>query len=50
VHLVHNWGWEPVLIPAPLPLVDVLDASHIDIGAQVHLDAWDVRVFVTSEG
>ena len=45
LHFVHNWSWEPVTIRIPTPVRDLLSASEHDLGQDVSLSAWDVRVF-----
>lgn len=47
VHVVHNWGWEPVDVEAPEDLAVVLDGSSMPAGGPVRLGAWYVRVFAT---
>lgn len=46
VHIVHNWSWEPVRVPAPTPLVDVLTNTTVPAAGAISLGAWDVRVLV----
>lgn len=49
VHIVHNWGWEPVRVTAPADLTDVLNGGGpIPAGSELELGAWDVRVFSTN--
>ncbi|MDT0270218.1 beta-galactosidase [Streptomyces sp. DSM 44915] len=43
-HILHNWGWRPVSVPAPAELTDVLADAAVPAGAAVELAAWDVRV------
>jgi beta-galactosidase len=47
VLFVHNWGWEPVVVPAPVPLDDLLDNDQRNL-SKVELGAWDVRVLLDS--
>jgi beta-galactosidase len=47
LHVVHNWSWEPVSVPAPAGLRDLLDDSpggSVAAGSPVGLGPWDVRV------
>jgi beta-galactosidase len=46
VHIVHNWNWEPVSVPAPVDLSDTLTGTSHLAGTALDLGAWDVRVFV----
>ncbi|MET7477020.1 beta-galactosidase [Streptomyces sp. NPDC005648] len=46
VHVVHNWGWDPVHVTAPDALTDVLDGTATPAGTELRLGPWDVRVFV----
>ena len=46
VHIVHNWNWDPVSIPAPQPLTDVLTGAAVSL---VELGPWDVRVLLANE-
>ncbi|MEU2776587.1 beta-galactosidase [Streptomyces sp. NPDC007162] len=46
VHVVHNWSWEPVRVPSPVPLSDVLSGGDVPAGAELDLGPWDVRVLV----
>ncbi|MER5213844.1 Beta-galactosidase C-terminal domain [Streptomyces sp. NPDC002838] len=42
VRFLHNWSWEPVTVPVPAAVRDVLsDATYAD---EVPLGAWDVKV------
>jgi beta-galactosidase len=45
VHVVHNWSWEPIRIPAPTDLSDIMDGTLIPAGSSLDLGSWDVRVF-----
>jgi len=45
LHVLHNWGWEPTTVVAPVPLVDVLDGDRAPLES-VELGAWDVRVLL----
>jgi beta-galactosidase len=45
VHVVHNWSWEPVRIPALTDLSDIMDGTVIPAGSPLDLGSWDVRVF-----
>lgn len=47
VHIVHNWSWEPVSVPAPADLSDALNGTSHPTGTPLDLGAWDVRVFVS---
>ncbi|TRO59379.1 beta-galactosidase [Streptomyces sp. IB201691-2A2] len=47
VHIVHNWAWEPTGVAAPMDLSDALDGTSVPAGTELHLGAWDVRVFVS---
>ncbi|WP_329126248.1 beta-galactosidase [Streptomyces sp. NBC_01465] len=44
VHVVHNWGWQPVEVQVPADLTDVLSGAEVALGTALRLDAWDVRV------
>ena len=44
VHVVHNWGWDPVGVPVPAPLSDVLSGEPAS--ATLDLGPWDVRILV----
>jgi beta-galactosidase len=48
VHVVHNWNWGTVRIPAPEDLTDALDGTSVTEGSPVRLGAWDVRVLVSA--
>ncbi|MFG2427778.1 beta-galactosidase [Streptomyces sp. NPDC048590] len=41
---VHNWAWEPVRVPVPETVRDVLGGERLSPGAPLPLGAWDVRV------
>lgn len=43
VHVVHNWGWDPVAITLPLALTDLLSGDS-PVSDRLELGAWDVRV------
>jgi beta-galactosidase len=44
IHVIHNWGWEPVRVDLPRPMTDLLtDSGGLD---QLDLSPWDVRVLV----
>ncbi|MFD3499731.1 beta-galactosidase [Streptomyces sp. NPDC058678] len=47
VHIVHNWSWEPVSVPAPVDLSDALNGTSVPAGTALDLGAWDVRVLVS---
>ncbi|THA74660.1 beta-galactosidase [Streptomyces sp. A0642] len=49
VHVVHNWGWEPVRVQAPADLVDVLKGTSLPSATALDLGAWDVRVLVSAD-
>ncbi len=42
---LHNWSWQPVAVPSPFRLIDVVSAERIEGGGTVHLPAWGVQVF-----
>jgi beta-galactosidase len=44
VRFLHNWSWEPAAVPAPAAVRDVLSGARHDVGEQLHLGPWDVRV------
>ena len=46
LHLVHNWGWEPVVVAAPVELTDPLGGRTYRAGEPIELAAWDVRLLV----
>ncbi|WP_329342797.1 beta-galactosidase [Streptomyces sp. NBC_00663] len=46
VHVVHNWSWQPVAVPAPSDLTDVLTGATVPAGTALDLGPWDVRVLV----
>ena len=46
VHVVHNWGWDPVSVPVPVDLVDALDGTAVPAPGPLRLGPWDVRVLV----
>jgi beta-galactosidase len=46
VHVVHNWGWDPVPVPVPVDLVDALDGRAVPAPGPLRLGPWDVRVLV----
>ncbi len=48
VHVVHNWNWQPVEVPAPVALTDVLNGTAVMAGEPLSLGAWDVRVLVAN--
>ncbi len=41
VHVVHNWGWQPVGVATPGPLRDALTDESV---SGVDLGPWDVRI------
>ena len=43
IHVLHNWGWEPVSVVLPRPMRDVLDAQAAPV-QDLRLGAWDVQV------
>ncbi|MFG2460062.1 beta-galactosidase [Streptomyces sp. NPDC048523] len=49
VHIVHNWSWEPVRVPAPADLSDALTDTPLSTGTALDLGAWDVRVLVSKD-
>jgi beta-galactosidase len=49
VHIVHNWSWEPVSVPAPADLSDALTDTPVLTGTALDLGAWDVRVLVSTD-
>ena len=44
LHVVHNWGWEPVTATAPSALTDLLSGDEVAGGSPLDLGQWDVRV------
>ena len=46
VHVVHNWGWEPVTVTLPTPMVDLLVEDSTERLDALQLGPWDVRVLV----
>ncbi|MFB7160991.1 beta-galactosidase [Streptomyces sp. NPDC056242] len=48
VHVVHNWGWDPVQVTTPMALTDVLEDTSVPAGAPLSLTAWDVHVLVAA--
>jgi beta-galactosidase len=49
VHIVHNWSWEPVSVPAPVDLSDALTGTSIFAGSALNLGPWDVRVLASTD-
>ncbi|GGM98424.1 hypothetical protein GCM10011578_019310 [Streptomyces fuscichromogenes] len=47
--MIHNWGWEPAIVPAAKNLTDILDGTRISPGTALQLRPWDVRV-LAAEG
>jgi beta-galactosidase len=47
IHVLHNWGWQPVSVGLPQPMRDVLNGEATTI-REVHLGAWDVQVLAES--
>jgi beta-galactosidase len=43
VHVLHNWGWDPVPVRLPQPMRDVLAADAAPV-EEIVLGAWDVQV------
>ncbi|MFJ8752596.1 beta-galactosidase [Streptomyces sp. NPDC102441] len=41
---VHNWAWQPVRVPVPVAVRDVLGEERLAPGDGLGLGAWDVRV------
>jgi beta-galactosidase len=46
LRFVHNWSWDPVTLPAPSALEDVLSGDLLGQGSDVVLGAWDVRILL----
>jgi beta-galactosidase len=44
VRFVHNWSWEPSVLPLPAAVVDAVSGESLEAGADLALGAWDVRV------
>jgi beta-galactosidase len=44
VHVVHNWSWSTLRVPAPADLTDALSETAVPLGASLRLGPWDVRV------
>ena len=44
VHVVHNWSWSTLRVPAPADLTDALSGTAVPLGASLRLGPWDVRV------
>jgi beta-galactosidase len=44
LHFLHNWSWHPGSVSAPVQLEDAISGERFDLGDQVTLKAWDVRV------
>ena len=44
LRFVHNWSWDPAVVPLPAPVQDVLSGETLDRGTPLRLGAWDVRV------
>ncbi|MGX1479799.1 UNVERIFIED_CONTAM: hypothetical protein RKD50_008607 [Streptomyces canus] len=49
MHIVHNWSWEPVSVPAPVDLSDALTGTSIFAGSALNLGPWDVRVLASTD-
>ncbi|MEU9307634.1 beta-galactosidase [Streptomyces sp. NPDC048256] len=49
VHIVHNWSWRPVSVPAPADLSDALTGTSVLSGSALDLGPWDVRVLVSTD-
>ncbi len=50
VRFLHNWAWEPVEVPAPTAVRDVLDGTRYDAGRPLRLGPWDVRILTDDAG
>ncbi|MFB9629951.1 beta-galactosidase [Nonomuraea helvata] len=46
LRFLHNWTWDQITVPAPLPVHDVLNGTDHEAGAELSLGPWDVRVLV----
>jgi len=46
LRFLSNWAWEPVSVPTPVPVTDLLTGELFETGAELTLEAWDVRVLV----
>jgi beta-galactosidase len=46
LRFVHNWSWQPTTVASPVAVTDVLSGRALATGADIELDAWDVRVLV----
>ena len=44
VHVVHNWSWDPVTVPLPTAMVDLLVEGSSERLDSLQLGPWDVRV------
>ena len=44
LRFVSNWSWEPVTVPVPTAVRDLLSDTDIDAGCELLLGPWDVRV------
>ena len=44
VHVIHNWSWSTLRVPAPADLTDALSGTAVPLGASLRLGPWDVRV------
>lgn len=49
MHIVHNWNWEPVRVPVPAAMTDVLTGAAVEADATLRLGAWDVHILVSDE-
>jgi beta-galactosidase len=48
VHVVHNWGWEPIRVRTPADLTDAVTGDSLPAGTTVNLTSWDVRIFTAA--
>lgn len=46
LRFAHNWSWDPVTVPAPCAVEDVLSGDRLDQGSDLVLGTWDVRVLL----
>jgi beta-galactosidase len=44
LHFLHNWSWVPGSVTARIQLEDAVSGEKFNVGDQVTLKAWDVRV------
>ncbi|MEV0405726.1 beta-galactosidase [Actinoallomurus sp. NPDC050550] len=49
LRFVSNWSWEPVTVPTPAPVHDLLSGAALGAGAGLALGPWDVRVLIERE-